>query len=77
MNNCILCFSMVADEENPLVLNVLHADSTAYSFAPDEEVSEVSQRIPFLKSFWHHDLWLRISLQTYCIGLKPKVFMDP
>ena len=34
-------FSMVADEENPLVLDILHADSSAYSFNPDEPVDEV------------------------------------
>ena len=32
---------MVADPENPLVLNVLHASSTAYSFDPSEEITEV------------------------------------
>ena len=32
---------MIADPENPLVLNVLHASSTAYSFDPDSEISEV------------------------------------
>ena len=29
---------MVADPENPLVLNVLHASSTAYSFNPDDAI---------------------------------------
>lgn len=29
---------MVADPANPLVLDVMHADSTAYSYNPDEEV---------------------------------------
>lgn len=31
---------MTADPENPLVLNVLHASSTAYSFNPDEKIEE-------------------------------------
>jgi oligosaccharyltransferase complex subunit beta len=31
---------MVADPDNPLVLNVLHASSTAYSFNTDEKISE-------------------------------------
>ncbi|XP_013414803.1 dolichyl-diphosphooligosaccharide--protein glycosyltransferase 48 kDa subunit-like [Lingula anatina] len=31
---------MVADVDNPLVLNVLHGSSTAYSFNPDDKVSE-------------------------------------
>jgi oligosaccharyltransferase complex subunit beta len=31
---------MVADPQNPLVLNVLRADSTAYSFNPDEAITE-------------------------------------
>ena len=35
---------MVADDENPLVLDVLHADSTAYSFNPEEPVDEVNKR---------------------------------
>lgn len=29
---------MVSDASNPLVLDVLHASSTAYSYNPDEEV---------------------------------------
>lgn len=35
---------MVADADNPLVLNVLHASSTAYSFNPDERVNEVREQ---------------------------------
>ncbi|XP_050413195.1 dolichyl-diphosphooligosaccharide--protein glycosyltransferase 48 kDa subunit [Patella vulgata] len=31
---------MVADPDNPLVLGVLHASSTAYSYNPDEKISE-------------------------------------
>lgn len=31
---------MVADPENPLVLSVLHASSTAYSYQPDVEVDD-------------------------------------
>lgn len=34
------CSSMVADPQNPLLLSVLHASSTAYSFNPDEAVTE-------------------------------------
>ena len=39
----MVCFPcrMVADPDNPLVLNVLHAASTAYSFNPDEKIDEV------------------------------------
>jgi hypothetical protein len=33
---------MVADPENPLVMNVLHASSTAYSFNPDLKIDDVS-----------------------------------
>lgn len=33
---------MTADSENPLVLNVLHASSTAYSFNPNNKIDEVS-----------------------------------
>ena len=36
---------MVADPDNPLVLNVLHASSTAYSFDPNEEVSQYPHAI--------------------------------
>ena len=32
---------MVADPENPLVLNILHASSSAYSFDPDSQINEV------------------------------------
>ena len=32
---------MVADPDNPLVINVLHASSTAYSFFPDDKITEV------------------------------------
>ncbi|OWF43409.1 dolichyl-diphosphooligosaccharide--protein glycosyltransferase 48 kDa subunit-like [Mizuhopecten yessoensis] len=31
---------MIADPENPLVLNVLHASSTAYSFNPDAKIED-------------------------------------
>ena len=31
---------MTADQDNPLVLDVLHASWTAYSFNPDEKISE-------------------------------------
>ncbi|BFZ23263.1 hypothetical protein BsWGS_26302 [Bradybaena similaris] len=31
---------MVSDPENPLVLNLLHASSTAYSYKPDEKIDE-------------------------------------
>jgi len=31
---------MTADPDNPLVLDVMHASSTAYSFFPDENISE-------------------------------------
>jgi len=31
---------MTADPENPLVLNVLHASSTAYSFDPEDRITE-------------------------------------
>lgn len=38
-----LCdYRMVADPENPLVLSVLHASSTAYSFSPDKAIDDVS-----------------------------------
>ena len=36
----LLCFSMVADPANPLVLSVLHASSTAYSYQPDVQVDD-------------------------------------
>ena len=31
---------MVADQENPLVLDILHGSSSAYSFNPDVEINE-------------------------------------
>lgn len=31
---------MTADAENPLVLDILHASWTAYSFNPDEKITE-------------------------------------
>ena len=31
-------FSMIADSTNPLVMDVMHASSTAYSYNPDDEV---------------------------------------
>lgn len=31
---------MVADTTNPLVLDIMHASSTAYSHNPDEEVTD-------------------------------------
>ena len=35
-------FSMVADRENPLVLSILHASSSAYSHNPSDKIDEVS-----------------------------------
>lgn len=32
---------MTADSDNPLVLEILTASSTAYSYFPDEKISEV------------------------------------
>lgn len=46
--NCwiVLCYyRMVADPENPLVLSVLHASSTAYSFSPDKAIDDVSNTL--------------------------------
>ena len=34
-------FRMVSDPENPLVLNILHASSTAYSHSPVDKIEEV------------------------------------
>ena len=34
-------FRMTADPQNPLVLDVLHASSTAYSYFANEDISEV------------------------------------
>ena len=39
---------MTADPDNPLVLDVLHGSSTAYSFDPDEEITEVVTSYPLL-----------------------------
>lgn len=33
-------FRMIADSTNPLVLDVMHASATAYSYNPDEEVTD-------------------------------------
>lgn len=33
---------MTADSDNPLVLEILTASSTAYSYYPDEKITEVS-----------------------------------
>lgn len=32
---------MVSDPDNPLVLSLLKASSTAYSYKPDEKIEEV------------------------------------
>lgn len=37
---CVLFFRMVADPENPLVLPLLHASSTAYSYQPDAAIDD-------------------------------------
>ena len=37
--------SMTAESDNPLVLSVLHAASTAYSFKPNEAIKEVRQHL--------------------------------
>ena len=43
LNNIVVfvIFRMTADPENPLVLEVLTASSTAYSYYPDVKISEV------------------------------------
>lgn len=44
---------MVADPENPLVLSVLHASSTAYSFSPDKAIDDVSNTLCWnLVNYW-------------------------
>ena len=42
-NDILLLFtlSMVADPENPLVLDILTGSSTSYSFFPDRPISQV------------------------------------
>lgn len=54
--NCwfFLCdYRMVADPENPLVLSVLHASSTAYSFSPDKAIDDVSYTLCLkLVNYW-------------------------
>ena len=49
---------MVADPENPLVLNVLHASSTAYSFNPDLKIEDVSSM-----GYCHHFRVCNIEVQ--------------
>jgi hypothetical protein len=39
---------MTADSDNPLVLNVLHASSTAYSFNPDKNIEDVVSKLLIL-----------------------------
>lgn len=36
---------MTADSDNPLVLEILTASSTAYSYFPDEKISEVQHNL--------------------------------
>lgn len=36
---------LVADKENPLVLRILTASDTAYSYAPDQPIKEVRSEI--------------------------------
>lgn len=37
-------FSMISDKTNPLALDVLTADSTAYSFNPSSPIDEVHSK---------------------------------
>lgn len=41
MNILFNCYRMTADIDNPLVLEVVTASSTAYSYYPDVKISEV------------------------------------
>lgn len=36
---------LVADRDNPLVLQILSAHSSAYSYVPDEPIKEVNNHI--------------------------------
>ena len=40
---------MVSDPDNPLVLSLLRASSTAYSYNPLEKIDEVSNIFPFCR----------------------------
>ena len=57
----MVCFPcrMVADPDNPLVLNVLHAASTAYSFNPDEKIDEVGIFLNLKASLCTRYFWTR------------------
>jgi oligosaccharyltransferase complex subunit beta len=49
---------LVADRDNPLVLQILSAHSSAYSYVPDEPIKEVSYHL-----VWHNSpLFLLICL---------------
>lgn len=44
---------MVADPDNPLVLDILTGSSTSYSFFPDKPITQV--RASVASSFWARD----------------------
>ena len=58
----MFCCSMTSDSSNPLVLEVLPASSTAYSFNPDEPIDEVSG---VLSSDLSSDPFIHIVLQDH------------
>lgn len=37
----IIFFSIISDQENPLILEVLSASSSAYCYNPDNKITEV------------------------------------
>lgn len=59
---------MVSDQNNPLVLDILLADSTAYSYNPNKKITEVL----FSRSFFEHIL--RDSLQLVSARRRKEYF---
>lgn len=49
--HALVLFSMVADPENPLVLDILTGSSTSYSYFPDRPITQVLKLLSFFIFF--------------------------
>lgn len=55
---------LIADKENPLVLEVLTASSTAYSYKPDSPIEEVSLKFNLYVLYHYYYHWCLLSIPT-------------
>lgn len=60
---------MISDQNNPLVLDILRASSTAYSYNPTKKITEVNLVLNAL-IFSHSNIYI-IAFKFFCSILMP------